>query len=449
VTTDSLLKRLPSHRPRGIGDNSIWPTILAFVVVLALMSGRWDITRLIFDEETAERMFAQQKYPYAWSLHYWEWQLRFYTQVLCCGFVALVLYMRIPRIGEIPKWFFMTLLPLVGYLSMSVLWSATPDNGIVKIIDLLYVLALLISLNVLQTRIDLRGSLTDVLLLVSILMAVGALAVSIVGSSSGRFAAFGGGPNVFGRTMAFGNILALDKLSKPGRPYKYAIVVAVTFVMLLASGSRGALVGWMVGVTVFLHARRPKLTILASRLVFVFAIAVLFLFTSNAGKSIVELAKVRYGEETLQNRYLSHRDELAIYAFTMWQSQPIEGCGLGAFAGHSPGGQEYPHNMILELLSEGGGIATLCFFCMLWFSIRELTRSRDGWSGALVSLFGTSLVCAQFSGDLYDSRNVFVFMMLAVYRPFGNGQPRNANTHRTTLFRWKNATLSMQARRHG
>jgi O-antigen ligase len=99
------------------------------------------------------------------------------------------------------------------------------------------------------------------------------------------------------------------------------------------------------------------------------------------------------------------------------------GLGIGGFA--SLGGLEYPHNIILEVLTELGlvGFALCAWLALLTLrnTLRLLKESGDvhftdaSWIlGVLLFTFGA----AQFSGNLSDSRILFLTMGIAAAGAF-------------------------------
>ena len=88
----------------------------------------------------------------------------------------------------------------------------------------------------------------------------------------------------------------------------------------------------------------------------------------------------------------------------------VGGGGLGSFRGLRYG--VYPHNIFLEVLSEGGVAGVALLLLVLWRFERVYWQNKKP-DGAATAAFVLILVNTQFSGDLYDSRSLFVFMMLA------------------------------------
>lgn len=115
----------------------------------------------------------------------------------------------------------------------------------------------------------------------------------------------------------------------------------------------------------------------------------------------------------------AQRLELLDAALTAWRQRPLWGHGVGAFAVIFTGAVDnvyYPHNIILELLSEFGLAGLTLFSLALWQSLRALGGPRrwrnDPWRLVLAMLLVHALVNALLSGDLAGNRALFALMGL-------------------------------------
>lgn len=126
------------------------------------------------------------------------------------------------------------------------------------------------------------------------------------------------------------------------------------------------------------------------------------------------LVEANFAESSSVSSRLAKWDT-AMQAFT---DSPIVGVGTGGFAALTEAEQDYPHNLILELLSEHGLIG---FACMAGFVGLVLLRSYAGISDEssmvqrklLIPIFAGTvflLLAAQTSGSLLDLRLLFVFL---------------------------------------
>lgn len=111
----------------------------------------------------------------------------------------------------------------------------------------------------------------------------------------------------------------------------------------------------------------------------------------------------------------SARIQLYEASFLFWLDTPISiffGQGIGSFIARYGG---YPHNIFLELLVTGGLTAFLWFGAVLLWSTRGAISQGYVLSFqqiASVALVVYMLINAQFTGDLYVNRYLFVFLIL-------------------------------------
>jgi O-antigen ligase len=113
-----------------------------------------------------------------------------------------------------------------------------------------------------------------------------------------------------------------------------------------------------------------------------------------------------------------------IYSFTLTEavSNP-DGIGWGGFATvawrwGSDGDRIYPHNILLELLVEGGVIAFLGFALVFTFAVWRGTRSyllsKDRVECVALGVYLYALTNAQFSSDLVGNRMLWVSLGLGL-----------------------------------
>lgn len=252
------------------------------------------------------------------------------------------------------------------------------------------------------------------------LVAVGvvlALAAFVARGHNGRFCTPGGGPIPFGRNMglmALG-MLHLTATRPPHWKIYSAMVAALGGLAIIASGSRGALLSAMVAGTALLLLSRVQVSrkmLYVGGLVLCVGAAV---FGTSAGSTALDVFQERVLETTIQRGHLADRDTLWTLAIDLTKEKPVFGWGLNGFWANS---WIYPHNLFLEVSSEGGlvGLALLLVPILGWFFAWRMNRQRiTAGSVAAVVLV---LMSAQTSGDLYDSRGVFMLVILSTHLAF-------------------------------
>lgn len=229
----------------------------------------------------------------------------------------------------------------------------------------------------------------------------------------GRYAALGGGPNVFVRVMILAAIAALalavlrDDLVTLWTMPMFAIGVVL-------SGSRGGLVTFavvaLVGAYPIIRGLRRRTR---RRLLAVTALAAV-----PAGwllaPQLSAIWQSRFVGETFGDRHLASRDTLVANAWSMYLENPISGAGLDGFHATYPD-WPYPHNLLLGAAAEGGTIAAILLLAALATVPIASVRSRPISAEASYFLLGglAILVASMFSGDLYDTRFMWLFFGLA------------------------------------
>jgi O-antigen ligase len=118
--------------------------------------------------------------------------------------------------------------------------------------------------------------------------------------------------------------------------------------------------------------------------------------------------------------YSTDRPALFDAAVRFWAESPIIGNGIGSFPIQSDFADMrlYPHNIILEVLSELGIIGLVLLLALFVFVMRGLKikgLQKDPVKIIVLMLLLNSVVNAMFSGDISDNRVVFVMLALTAF----------------------------------
>ena len=242
-------------------------------------------------------------------------------------------------------------------------------------------------------------------------------------TASGRWAAFGGGPNVFVRVMVLGMLAAAYFYFRSGDRIRWLIGVPPFLVAALASGSRGGLAALGITTAVALPKLWPILRtrrFLKPLLAFVALCAAAW---AVIGDTIIALTQNRLVTTTLQQRYTSDRDVLYEKGAGLFVEQPIFGVGVhGFYAITNLGpGERYVHNLPLAVAAEGGVVGVILLvaafaglrreFARVPYRLRSLESRAAAYSGIYIGCAGL------FSGDYYDARLMWILLLLATIRP--------------------------------
>ena len=297
------------------------------------------------------------------------------------------------------------------YLIITGLWAPQVDAVYPKAFELF--LMLTVALTILMSRGTLAHEKVQTgfwwtLVLVGLAMA----GLAILNAAGGRIHVPGGGPNTFGRNMglmALGAAYLASRYGTKATPITVAVMIVAAWLILM-SGSRGALLSSTVGICILLIAARASLFAkLAIAGVIASGTAVL-LFNTNSGNDALDIFQSRIVETTVYNRNLSSRDDLWLDAIDWARERPWFGWGLNGYLANS---WTYPHNIFLEVTVEGGcvGLLLLLNVGRAWFS--QVRRCNYHVPRVPLAGLALALTAAQTSGDLFDSRAVFLMLALS------------------------------------
>lgn len=303
------------------------------------------------------------------------------------------------------------------YMIATSLWAPDPASAAKKGYDLLFVVwACVLMVTALRTcgvQQTISGFWAGLFVGTLAMAAIG-VAASVAGGPGGRLSVLGGGPNVFGRNMG---LLALASLSlifdsRRGRRLFGMAVAPVAALLVLLSGSRGAMLALFFSVIVYLSLRQVDRRVIRSLLA-VGMVGALVALATQFGELAVAVFRDRFLIGLLVEQYFTHRDVLLLKSIRAGLQYPIGGLGLAGFEQVSaPGG--YPHNLFAEALAEGG-IPGLILLCVPLFRYVGRWRRSMG-PGDYLTVAGLALLgfSSSISGDLFDARGVFLLLLMAV-----------------------------------
>jgi O-antigen ligase len=259
-----------------------------------------------------------------------------------------------------------------------------------------------------------------------------ALAMAAGPGAQGRYAAPGGGPNVFVRIMVLASVASLYFTSVKKKTI-YLLPVPLFAVGAALSGSRGGLLSAAIILLVFLFPICRQLG--AKRIagmVFIGAVGVWIFAALNP--SVVKFVEDRFLQQTLVEGYSSDRDSIAEDALRLFEGSPISGVGLdGYFALQTGSVQfEYPHNLLIATMAESGTIGLVLILGALLTVFVVAVRTRP-MPAAVLYAAGAGFyqfVASLFSGDYYDTRLMWFFLGLAAIEAARNR--RNASSESGT-----------------
>lgn len=228
-----------------------------------------------------------------------------------------------------------------------------------------------------------------------------------------------------------------------GRTMGFGVVVATYYVLSAETAGdrlvRGLMLGILLVGIVVSGSRGPFLATFASAGILVFLVFYVtrdekeraFAFVAGAGLSIAVLFGLHFGLGVSVPTFdrivpmvrgefdTSNLRRLRIYrqAVLLWLQSPVFGGGIGSFGPwiHGSDMEEYPHNLVLELLAEFGLVGLLIFGALLAVALRDIVavrREHPVWV-LLLCLFIYALLNASFSQDLQGDRMIYAVIGLS------------------------------------
>jgi O-antigen ligase len=219
--------------------------------------------------------------------------------------------------------------------------------------------------------------------------------------------------------MGYFAIACLFFWRKKGLTLLFLPAATLAFLLVLLSGSRGGFVALAVALALFVSLEVRTLARLAPLVAAVVVFSWAAVSFTELGQNAMESYDVRVRQLLFEERYTAGRDELFRSALQLGRSAPLVGGGLAAFPALELG--VYPHNIFLEVFAEAGVVGLLLLFVVFLFGSIELWRMGPQLGGAAMAALTLALVASQFSGDFYDSRGVFAFLVMALYDWRGMG----------------------------
>ena len=309
-----------------------------------------------------------------------------------------------------------------GYIACSTMWAADYELAGTKLYELLLIATLqLVVVSVVKTQP--RRNLVEGIVIGLLLVSLPMLLMGLYQPSSVRTGGLlGGGPNVFGRqmlilSMSAAYFMTQQRLSLAVRIGLIGIMVMATGLVVL-SGSRGALLSQIVGIGTLVLFMKSSMS---TRVTVIFAGAMVglcvLLFTEFGEKALL-MFENRVLKQTVEQGHMAGRETLYWSAIEIGTAEPIFGNGLNTFRAWF---DIYPHNIFLELFAETGAVGIALFLVLIAVSLRPALAPDMELEVAFFSLWLGLLAAANFSGDLFDSRLVFLFLPLLVRAKRGEG----------------------------
>ncbi|GGK29967.1 hypothetical protein GCM10010124_23390 [Pilimelia terevasa] len=312
---------------------------------------------------------------------------------------------------------------LCGYLLLAALWAPPSARLGSAATDIAMLVALILTTALVAARDPQRVVRWFFLcsLAAAVVFALGAWWAGP--GLQGRYAAFGGGPNVFVRIQCLG-VIAAVALAVRSRRLRYLLPTPLLLYSAFLSGSRGGLAALIVaGALGLVLARRLRLGHAVGVLAVSGGLAVV---AYVAGNRAVGGVYRRYSLAQLEDSDFSVRPELLRRAWRVFLDDPVAGAGLDGFQALSGRyiGIDYPHNVVAQIGADGGLVGLALLAGALWWQLRTTGagRSLASWDRGGCAVAAAYVAAASmFSGSYYDTRQWWVYLTLLAALAVGGG----------------------------
>lgn len=299
--------------------------------------------------------------------------------------------------------------------------------------NLLIYLTLLILFLTIESYEDIQKILKYALYLSLLILFIGVVQV-IVSGNIDRLSVLGGGPNTFYRFMIQSYILSLYFSFVNRKKILLMLSAVLSIILGLATGSKGALVTFIIVWTLQLFLLKSKSKLEKSNVLKKILILIIVVPIASYFEKIIDFMRYKFtGMERIltvfnYNELINTTSGIARLnilevAFEMFITKPLFGWGPGGYylvSGYFGYEHVYAHNIIFEIFSEYGIIAGVIFIVLITNILinfllvrrKSLPVHIEKLINTLFLLFVTYLVSSMFSGNIVDARNIFVYAIL-------------------------------------
>jgi len=357
------------------------------------------------------------------SFSYKEETLWIFYGTTVFSVALMLLYIVIKQNTILIGKFHFALITWLGWVGASVLWSLHSDTSLVMVgtVAQLVVYSLIMYEYFVQSNI-------------SIDKLVNAIIIGVVGmgiytlysySLTGFFTMFNSGfrvgaeinqENTYGFYAGMGVIAGLGQYFKTKR-ISNIIVIIISLVMVLASGSRAAIIDCVIGIIGLIIIeygfRKARKTIMA----FIFAgLAVYIMFTYFDDMTIVRrldtFSNLFYSTGVADNSTTT-RLGMIQYGLEQFIYRPIQGYGINNFRvlyQQATGWDTYSHNNFVELLVDVGIVGFSLYYYIYYIILRQAKKLSVGTTTIFVLILIT-IVDGVFGPNYYEKSLYIIFAM--------------------------------------
>ena len=297
---------------------------------------------------------------------------------------------------------FLTILPIVLLLAISLMISGPNEFAVGKIegvvLSTLFCALIYVKLSEYIDDVAIIRHFVFVSLAILIITLIYRVYFGFQ-SRDDRF--FLNGPIVFGWIMGFNALLSYF-LYQNGKDWKFLFLSVIFIGAMLLTGSKGPIVAAVFAVAMLSLRRINRLS---TWLFVVFGALTIFASSSFVSQDNLErlsaLERLWLGE-TSEADYgsVGTRYDAWLDSVDMFLENPIFGVGLGNWNDHAINKIDYPHNFIMEIMSETGVVGLFVFAIFFIYIVKE-----SNIVGRVTVFY--FMICLSFSGDMSYYRFMF------------------------------------------
>jgi O-antigen ligase len=332
-------------------------------------------------------------------------------------------FRRIRRLPSIPSemWCFLSYLTIY-LLSGAFLPKEYLFAFVARFITLLQLIGFFyIASSLLQDFQTSRSTILSYTIAVSVLACCTLLQLpgfygTFAGEVNGRVTAMGQNPNSIGELMATGVVgltgLVLTRSFRRSRNLFLILLTAPLLMLLVKTGSRAAIIGLMIGFSLYplllVSSKRKFWTVLFSA----FTIVGVIYIVAHDPLSTKRLL------DTYYDRSVAGRNVIFSAGIEMFQERPLLGWhpilnwyDLGSRLGEY---QRDAHNLFLHLLLEVGLVGAIPFYIGLMFCLRGAWNASNGALGPVFIALLVTILCINTANTDLATKPFWLMLALAV-----------------------------------
>jgi len=318
------------------------------------------------------------------------------------------------------------------YLIFSMFWLHDMNTGKSKFLDIIFLMLICLGLffiiHIIKD-VEKTAEITAYFFLLMGLFYLSILYANGLNSEDYRSEVYAGGKNVQTRVLFFAIVSSVFLFNYTGK-YRYLALVFLFIPGIVLLGSKQGIIAAAFVLLLLLcleflsfqkikgfskNMKEPR-AVWTWVLIIVASVVISMIFVKQSNFRFLISLTTRYavGYYRFDPALMSTRDTLYEGSIQVIKEHPIWGIGLAGY-NDIPTIGFYPHNIVLEVLLDGGIVAGVLFSLLVFFAFYIIFKGRLSIYLPFFVLPLYILICAMVSGDLYDFRYYFLWAILSLY----------------------------------